>query len=282
MFDWRGPWHGRGDGRRERHARLVLRRRPLPRPRRGRRPRPRAGRRRAPTVLDVGGESTRPGAEPVAADEELRRVAPGRRGAGRRRRACRSASTPRKAAVAAAALAAGATIVNDVSAGRRSRDARRRRRRRRRATSRCTCRASPRTMQDDPHYDDVVAEVGDFLVERLDAARAAGIADEVADAPTPASASARPSRTTSTLLARLGDAGRPRRRAGAGRHRPARRSSARLLGVDDPRRARDDGTLATAVWALDQRRRDGAGARRRGRGRRAAALLDVLDGAPRR
>ena len=69
-------------------------------------------------MLDVGGESTRPGAEPVAADEEL---APGRarhRRPGRARRPCPSVSTPPRPALPRAALEAGATIVNDVSAGR--------------------------------------------------------------------------------------------------------------------------------------------------------------------
>ena len=69
-------------------------------------------------VLDVGGESTRPGAAPVAADDEVARVVPVDPGARPRTAGSPSASTPRRPSVAAAALEAGATIVNDVSAGR--------------------------------------------------------------------------------------------------------------------------------------------------------------------
>ena len=124
-------------------------------------------------ILDVGGESTRPGAEPVAEAEELRRVAPaieGLAGVG----AEVSVDTS-KAAVAAAALDAGATIVNDVTALRgdpemaalcAERDA---------TVVLMHMRGEPRTMQDEPVYEDVVAEVGEFLVARLAAAEAAGI-----------------------------------------------------------------------------------------------------------
>ncbi|HMI81897.1 MAG TPA: dihydropteroate synthase [Solirubrobacterales bacterium] len=127
-------------------------------------------------VLDVGGESTRPGAEPVDEAEELRRVVPvieGLAGAG----AEVSVDTS-KAAVAAAALDAGATIVNDVTALRGDPA----------MAGLCAERGAtvvlmhmlgePRTMQADPRYDDVVAEVGAFLAERLEAAVAAGVAEE--------------------------------------------------------------------------------------------------------
>jgi dihydropteroate synthase len=124
-------------------------------------------------ILDVGGESTRPGAEPVAEEEELRRVVPvvqGLQGAG----VVISIDTA-KAAVAAAALNAGATIVNDVTALRGDAE----------MASLCAERGAtvvlmhmlgkPRTMQEDPRYDDVVAEVKAFLAGRLEAAVAAGI-----------------------------------------------------------------------------------------------------------
>jgi dihydropteroate synthase len=119
-------------------------------------------------LVDVGGESTRPGAEPVPVDEELERVLPvveGLTAAG----VAVSIDT-RKAAVAEAAVAAGASLVNDVSASL--------------AEVAATHRAGfvamhmlgdPRTMQRDPHYDDVVAEVRDFLVERAEAAVKAGV-----------------------------------------------------------------------------------------------------------
>jgi dihydropteroate synthase len=127
-------------------------------------------------ILDVGGESTRPGAEPVDAEEELRRVVPvieGLEGAG-----SRISVDTSKASVAAAALDAGAEIVNDVTALRGDPA----------MAALCAERGAtvvlmhmlgePRTMQDDPRYDDVVADVRAFLAERLQAAIAAGIAEE--------------------------------------------------------------------------------------------------------
>src|SRR5439155_8782187 len=120
-------------------------------------------------LLDVGGESTRPGATPVAPDDERARVLPVVR------RLATEAGVPvsvdtRRASVAADAIEAGAAIVNDVSAGRFDAD-----------MARVVAEAGvgfvlvhmlgddPRTMQDDPRYDDVVDEVGAFLVARLDA-----------------------------------------------------------------------------------------------------------------
>jgi dihydropteroate synthase len=126
-------------------------------------------------ILDVGGESTRPGADPVDAAEELRRVVPviqGLADAG-----CEISVDTAKAGVAAAALDAGATIVNDVTALRGDPE----------MAALCADRGAtvvlmhmlgePRTMQDDPRYDDVVAEVEDFLAARLAAAVDAGIAE---------------------------------------------------------------------------------------------------------
>ncbi len=129
-------------------------------------------------ILDVGGESTRPGAHPVAADEELRRVLPvvqGLRSAGAH--AALSIDTC-KALVAARALEAGATVVNDVTALRGDpemagviADA---------GAGCCLMHmlGEPRTMQNDPHYEDVVAEVKAFLEERLRFATQNGIAEE--------------------------------------------------------------------------------------------------------
>jgi dihydropteroate synthase len=127
-------------------------------------------------ILDVGGESTRPGAEPVPAGEELRRVVPvleGLAGAG-----ARLSVDTSKAAVAAAALDAGAAIVNDVTALRG--DAAMAGLVADRGCAVCLMHmlGEPRTMQDDPRYDDVVADVKAFLEERLAFAVAAGIAEE--------------------------------------------------------------------------------------------------------
>ncbi|MDP9294209.1 MAG: dihydropteroate synthase [Actinomycetota bacterium] len=127
-------------------------------------------------ILDVGGESTRPGAEPVTAAEELRRVIgviEGLRATG----AQLSVDTS-KVAVARAALDAGASIVNDVTAFRGEPElaavvaAR--------GAECCLMHmlGTPRTMQDDPRYDDVVSEVKAFLEERLAFAVAEGVAED--------------------------------------------------------------------------------------------------------
>jgi dihydropteroate synthase len=126
-------------------------------------------------ILDIGGESTRPGSTGVSAVEEMRRVVPvieGVRAAGVTTRISIDTS---KAAVAEAAAAAGADYVNDVTALRgdpelagvvvdRGADV-------------CLMHmlGTPRTMQEDPRYDDVVDDVKAFLVERMAAAVRAGI-----------------------------------------------------------------------------------------------------------
>lgn len=128
-------------------------------------------------LLDIGGESTRPGAEAVDPAEEQRRVLPVIRGLTRRMRAPVSIDT-QKAVVAAAALDAGACIVNDVSAGNADPAlwgvvaARQ-------AGYVCMhMQGTPRDMQHDPHYADVVGEVRAFLEERLDRLAAVGVARE--------------------------------------------------------------------------------------------------------
>jgi dihydropteroate synthase len=126
-------------------------------------------------ILDVGGESTRPGAEPVSAEEELRRVLPvieGLAGAGVPSQLSIDTS---KASVAEAALAAGASLVNDVSAFRADP-----RMGELVAASGAECclmhmLGEPRTMQLDPRYDDVVDDVKSFLAQRLRFAVAEGV-----------------------------------------------------------------------------------------------------------
>jgi dihydropteroate synthase len=127
-------------------------------------------------ILDIGGESTRPGADPVGAQEEIRRVVPviealAAEGA-------RVSIDTTKAEVARAALAAGATIVNDVAAFRFDPEL---------ATvvaeAGTTCvlmhmLGEPRTMQKDPRYDEVVSDVKAFLEERLAFAVAQGVAED--------------------------------------------------------------------------------------------------------
>ena len=126
-------------------------------------------------IVDVGGESTRPGASPVVLDDELRRVVPVLEAL--------QGDVPvsidtAKAEVARRALALGAELVNDVTALRADpelagvvaeSDA-----------YLCLMHmlGEPRTMQDDPRYDDVVSEVAAFLEERLQAAVAAGVPED--------------------------------------------------------------------------------------------------------
>jgi len=125
-------------------------------------------------LVDVGGESTRPGAEPVHADEELRRVVPVIEGLRRRTDAPISIDTT-KAAVARAALDAGASIVNDVSAGRSDAELFPLVAERRAGLILMHMRGAPREMQADPRYEDVVAEVAAFLRVRAAAAANAGV-----------------------------------------------------------------------------------------------------------
>ena len=118
-------------------------------------------------VVDVGGESTRPGADSVDEAEELRRVVPVVEAlAG----TVRLSIDTMKRAVAEAAIEAGATIVNDVSASLAGVAAEARV-----GWVVMHMQGTPKTMQDDPRYDDVVAEVRSFLVDRAGAAREAGV-----------------------------------------------------------------------------------------------------------
>jgi dihydropteroate synthase len=129
-------------------------------------------------LLDIGGESTRPGAEPVSARDELARVLPVIAGIRARNEAVRISIDTSKAAVAAAALDAGADYVNDVTALRG--DPEMAALVAERGVDVCLMHmlGTPRTMQSEAHYGDVVAEVRAFLEERIDAAAAAGIARE--------------------------------------------------------------------------------------------------------
>jgi len=128
-------------------------------------------------ILDIGGESTRPGAEPVAEAEELRRVLPVIEQLASRVSVPISIDT-RKPAVARAALAAGASIVNDVAAHRKD-DAMRRRVAEFEAGYVCMhARGTPQTMQENPVYPDVVREVGQFFKEQLRRLIASGVAVE--------------------------------------------------------------------------------------------------------
>jgi dihydropteroate synthase len=118
-------------------------------------------------VIDVGGESTRPGADPVTEAEELRRVLPVVEALAPHGRV--SIDT-RKAGVAREALDAGATLINDVSASLAHVAAERQA-----GWVAMHMRGEPRTMQQAPRYDDVVAEVATFLAERAQDATRLGV-----------------------------------------------------------------------------------------------------------
>lgn len=130
-------------------------------------------------ILDIGGESTRPGADEVPVEAELERVIPVIAGLREQTEALLSIDT-RKAAVAAAALDAGAHIVNDITGGRdpdmvplcAERGA---------PLVLMHMRGTPATMQQHTDYEDVAREVRERLIELGQAARAAGVAEVVLD-----------------------------------------------------------------------------------------------------
>lgn len=128
-------------------------------------------------ILDIGGESTRPFSEPVPLEEELRRVLPVIRAIRRLSRIPLSIDTY-KAAVAAAALEAGADMINDISACRFDPDMASLAARAGVPLVLMHMQGTPRDMQLNPHYDDVVGEVKAFLRERRDYAISQGVAPE--------------------------------------------------------------------------------------------------------
>jgi dihydropteroate synthase len=186
-------------------------------------------------IIDVGGESTRPGAEPVDAGEELRRVLPVVEALAPHTRV--SIDT-RKAEVAEAALAAGATLLNDVSATlapvARAAGA---------GWVAMHMRGEPRTMQEDPTYGDVVAEVKAFLVER---AEQAGVDEVWID---PGIGFGKTMEHNLTLLAHLDQL------VGTGYPVVVGTSRKAFLGKltgGAPADDRVEGSVATAAWALSQ------------------------------
>ena len=127
-------------------------------------------------IIDIGGESTRPGAQPVARDDELRRVLPVIEAFADS--GTRISIDTTKADVARRALDAGATVVNDISAFRFDPEMAAVT-----ADAGATCvlmhmLGEPRTMQDDPRYDEVVSDVKAFLEERLTYATSQGIPED--------------------------------------------------------------------------------------------------------
>jgi dihydropteroate synthase len=200
-------------------------------------------------VIDVGGESTRPGADPVALEQELRRVLPVVEALSPH---VRVSIDTRKAAVAEAAISAGATLVNDVSASLHEVAA---------AAGPSVgfvamhMLGDPRTMQVDPTYDDVVEDVCAFLVERADAAVAAGVEEVWID---PGIGFGKTSKHNLSLLKHLDVLvstgfpvviGTSRKRFLGGLLAAADRPKPLVpVAVDD----RVEGSVASAVWAMVQ------------------------------
>jgi dihydropteroate synthase len=230
-------------------------------------------------AVDVGGESTRPGARPVEAAEERRRVVPvvERLVAALPGHVAVSVDT-RSAAVAEAAVGAGARIVNDVSAGTHDpailgvvarHDV---------EYVAMHMRGTPETMQDDPRYEDVVAEVAAYLRARVRAAAEAGV-DPARIAVDPGIGFGKTADHNWALLARLPELvaaveGRPVV-VGTSRKGFLGRVLAAPDGTPQPVGEREEATLATVVWALDQ----GASAVRVHDVRtavRAASVLDIM------
>jgi dihydropteroate synthase len=206
-------------------------------------------------ILDVGGESTRPGASAVGAEEERRRVLPVIEALAELRVPALISVDTSKAAVAGAALAAGAGMVNDVTAfcgdprmaevvaG---------------ADAECCLmhmRGEPRTMQDEPHYEDVVGEVRAFLEARVEFAVREGVREEriVLD---PGIGFGKTAAHNLELLRRLDELvaiGRPllvgtSRKSFLGRIIAAGRGSAEPVAPDE----RLMGTVATNVLAFER------------------------------
>jgi dihydropteroate synthase len=129
-------------------------------------------------IVDIGGESTRPGAEAVAPEEQIRRVVPAIEGLVAAGARAQISIDTTSLAVAEAAVAAGAGYVNDVSAFRHDPELAGFVAERGLDCCLMHMRGEPRSMQADPVYDDVVADVKAFLEERLASATAAGIAEQ--------------------------------------------------------------------------------------------------------
>ncbi len=131
-------------------------------------------------IIDIGGESTRPGSESASVEEELKRVIPVIEELRKRTNAVLSIDTT-KAVVARKAVYAGASIINDISAHRfdpamtataSETDA---------AVILMHMQGEPKTMQADPQYTDLIGEVKRFLTERVQTARSAGVSQIIVD-----------------------------------------------------------------------------------------------------
>ena len=204
-------------------------------------------------VLDIGGESTRPGSDPVPPTEQIRRVVPVIAALAGREVVLSVDTT--SATVAEAALDAGAHVVNDVSAGRHDPALLPLVTRRKVPVVLMHMRGEPKTMQDDPRYEDVVAEVRVELAQRRAAALAAGVhpADIVLDPGIGFGKTLDHNLALLRNLAALHDLGCPLL-VGASRKRFLGTLTTRTHAADaaDAASDRDAATIATSLWAAEQ------------------------------
>ncbi|MDO8528121.1 MAG: dihydropteroate synthase [Deltaproteobacteria bacterium] len=128
-------------------------------------------------IIDIGGESSRPGAHPVSVAEELKRVLPVIREVRRQSKIAISIDTT-KSLVAARALEEGATMINDISAGLQDPEMLSLAAHAKADICLMHMQGEPRTMQNNPAYKNVVAEVKQFFKERMEAAKRAGVSPD--------------------------------------------------------------------------------------------------------
>src|SRR2546430_152137 len=125
-------------------------------------------------LIDIGGESTRPGSQRIDPQEQIRRIVPVLQAAAHRLPVVWSVDT-RSSQVAAAAIDAGAGVINDISAGRDDPAILRLAAQRRLPIILMHMQGEPATMQVNPHYTNVIEEVKSFFIERIAAVKSAGI-----------------------------------------------------------------------------------------------------------
>ena len=196
-------------------------------------------------VIDIGGESTRPGSLPVNAAEQVRRVLPVIECLRSEVRVPLSIDT-RSAVVAQAAIEAGASIINDISAGRDDPAMFELAARRSAPLVLMHMHGTPQTMQENPTYGDVMAEILQFLLERAAAARAAGVPQGqiILDPGIGFGKTAEHNLTLLANLSRFVDSGYPVM-LGASR----KRFLGTIVGEEEPRH-RDIATAATTAIAV--------------------------------
>lgn len=195
-------------------------------------------------IIDIGGESTRPGALSVSVEDELARVLPVIEGLVGETTACISIDTS-KAAVAQQALQAGAHIVNDITALKGDRNMAKIVAEMNAGVVLMHIQGTPRTMQHSPVYQDLIPEILSYLQQRIDEAEAGGIAPEqiMID---PGIGFGKTLEHTLEILRRLDEFRRLKKPILIGTSRKSFIGKILNLPVDD----RVEGTAATVTWAI--------------------------------